>query len=152
MKGLHYDVLTIDELKTGGNMLKINEGYKKVERISISYPKIEAFIKQETYINTDLYVLRGCGKATCDSGDMFDKNFGIKLAKIRAEINMLKDYEKLLISLTKQPEWRKEIPKKENPKEEYIIAPSRSHFVENHINIFNNHIDNKKIKVTVEVL
>ncbi|MHB1334494.1 MAG: hypothetical protein ACYCXQ_00870 [Candidatus Humimicrobiaceae bacterium] len=74
----------------------------------VDYPVIKVWRHRFLKINDSSYVVSGYGHAKCDTGDKFDRKFGTELAMVRAYIDMLKDYEKKLISLTKQPEWRKE--------------------------------------------
>ena len=81
---------------------------KITENITIKYHRITVFVSQYISINSNQGTIDGAGQAMCDKDDKFDSNFGIELAGVRAEINMLKKYEEILIKMTKQPEWRKE--------------------------------------------
>jgi len=59
-------------------------------------------------INNERHNIYRFEMASCDDGDIFSEEFGKELAGVKAEIGILIQYKKLLISLTKQPEWRKE--------------------------------------------
>lgn len=83
---------------------------KITENVTIKYHRITVFVSQYISINSNQGTIDGAGQAMCDKDDKFDSNFGIELAGVRAEINMLKKYEEILIKMTKQPEWRKEKP------------------------------------------
>jgi len=98
----------------------------------VIYPKITAYCNQCVIFEKGSALIEGNGQATCDSGDKFDKNFGIELAKIRAEIDMLQNYESILIKMTKQPEWRKEkkVKLNEGYKKENIAATIGNSLVE----------------------
>lgn len=106
MNGLHYDFIIFDE-ENGGNMFKVKK-YKVTDIKKIEYPKYYVEASQFIDLNDDKIFLVGLGEAHCDSNDKFNEGFGYQLARTRATINLLKDYEKQLISLAKQPEWRKE--------------------------------------------
>jgi hypothetical protein len=89
-----------------------------IGREKVDFPVVVSHRRRTLVIDNDkFFLIKGEGRAKCDKGDKFDKAFGIELAQIRANINMLKDYEKILIGLTKQPEWRKE--KKLKPRKTY---------------------------------
>ena len=118
----------------------------------IEYPLTIATADQCIYINGTSHYFVGDSEVKCDEGDNFNSAFGKELAETNATINMLKEYKRVLIRFTKQPEWRKE-KKPEKLKNEIIVEPRDIYFgtETNHVNIFNNNSD-KKIKVTVEVL
>lgn len=80
----------------------------KPYEVTVKYPRITVFTTQWIGINGKQGTIDGAGQSVCDKNDKFDESFGIALAGVRAEINMLKRYEEILIKLTKQPEWRKE--------------------------------------------
>ena len=50
---------------------------------------------------------RAEGYATCHPDDKFNAEFGEELAQVRANKNMLKHIEKLLLAETHKPEWKK---------------------------------------------
>ena len=92
--------------KKGENMFKVEKCYPEA-KLEIKYPFTHATIKQEMEINGKWSLYIGEGQATCNMEDKFNKDFGFELAKTRAKIAMLKNYESKLILLTKEPGWRK---------------------------------------------
>lgn len=72
------------------------------------YPLTVAHVHQYVYINGYSYYLIGNSEVKCDEGDKFESAFGKELAETNAIITMLKEYKRILIKMTKQPEWRKE--------------------------------------------
>jgi hypothetical protein len=74
----------------------------------IDYPSTIATADQTININGLRHYFVGDSEVKCDEGDNFNSAFGKELAETNAQINMLKEYKRVLISLTKQPEWRKE--------------------------------------------
>ena len=87
-------------------MFKVEKCFPEM-RTEIKYPFVHVTVGQMISNNDDWITYLGAGEAKCDKADKFNKDFGIELAKTRAEIALLKNYESKLILLTKEPEWKK---------------------------------------------
>ena len=114
----------------------------------VGCPVTRSTAKQDTYINGRKYCFIGEGETRCDEGNYYIANFGKELAETNAQISLLRRYKSELIKMTKQPDWMK--PK---AKYEVVIEPGAYNFGKTieHVNVFNNSLDNK-IKATIEVL
>lgn len=77
------------------------------KRIESKYPNTHATMGQMIGINDEWIRYFGIGETNCDKGDKFNKEFGRELAEVKAHIDMLKNYKRRLIALTKKSEWRK---------------------------------------------
>lgn len=87
-------------------MFKVEKCYPET-RVEVKYPNTHVTMGQMIGINDEWIKHFGIGETNCDKGDKFKKEFGRELAEVKAHINMLKNYKRRLMSLTKEPEWKK---------------------------------------------
>jgi len=89
------------------------------------------------------------GKATCHKKDKYDKEFGKKLAEIRAKEKMIRVAKDLMVQETYRPEWRKKHKKVvfKGRCEDLLSFKCR---ILNSLDSMANHKDYGKVKVSIE--
>ena len=84
----------------------MNYGFKELDRI-VGLPTGSSTTCCHIAYRYNGHRYRAEGYATCHPDDRFNAEFGEELAQVRANKNMFKHIEKLLLAETYRPEWRK---------------------------------------------